>query len=132
MLVKEITYTDFNGEERKEKFYFNLTKAELMEMELEEEGGLGEMIKKIVETKNVPSIIKVFKKLILKAYGVKSADGKYFKKSAELADDFASTEAFSNLFMELATNADAASAFVNGIVPAGLNTTAALEEKASN
>ena len=80
MLKKTITYTDYNGVERKEDFYFNLTKAELMEMEMSTEGGLAERIQKVVDTKDVPSIIKIFKDLVLKAYGEKSADGKRFIK----------------------------------------------------
>lgn len=121
MLKKQIIYTDYNDVERKEDFYFNLSKAEVMEMELSTEGGLAEMIQKIVATQDIPSIVKVFKDLILKAYGEKSADGKRFIKIDEngvkLADKFAQTEAYSVLFMELATDADAAAAFVNGIVP---------------
>lgn len=117
MLKKTITYTDYNGVERKEDFYFNLTKAEIMEMEMSISGGLTEMINRIVAAQDAPAIIKVFKELVLKAYGVKSPDGKRFIKSDELATEFAQTEAYSQLFMELATDADAASAFVNGIVP---------------
>lgn len=121
MLKKTITYTDYNGLQRTEDFYFNLTKAEVMEMEMSTVGGMAEMIQKIVAAQDVPSIIKIFKDLILKAYGEKSADGKRFIKVNEygnrLADEFAQTEAYSQLFMELATDADAAAAFVNGIVP---------------
>ena len=117
MLKKTITYTDYNGVERKEDFYFNLTKAEIMEMEMSISGGLTEMINRIVAAQDAPAIVKIFKELILKAYGVKSPDGKRFIKSDELATEFAQTEAYSQLFMELATDADAASAFVNGIVP---------------
>lgn len=117
MLKKTITYTDYNGVERTESFYFNFTKAEIAEMELSTEGGLGERIQKIIEAKDTPTLVKIFKKLILDAYGVKSDDGKRFIKSKELSDEFAQTEAYSNLFMELATNSDSASAFVNGIVP---------------
>ena len=117
MLKKTITYTDYNGAERKEDFYFNLTKAEIMEMEMSTSGGLTEMINRIVAAQDAPAIIKIFKELVLKAYGVKSPDGKRFIKSDELATEFAQTEAYSQLFMELATDADAASAFVNGIVP---------------
>ena len=117
MLKKTITYTDYNGVERKEDFYFNLTKAEIMEMEMSTSGGLTEMINRIVAAHDAPAIIKIFKELVLKAYGVKSPDGKRFIKSDELATEFAQTEAYSQLFMELATDADAASAFVNGIVP---------------
>lgn len=117
MLKKTITYTDYNGNERTEDFYFNLTKAEIMEMELGTTGGLSEMIQRIVSAQDAPAIIKIFKELVLKAYGQKSADGKRFIKSDELSTEFAQTEAYSQLFMELATDADAAAKFVNGIVP---------------
>jgi hypothetical protein len=118
MLKKTFTYTDYNGVERTEDHYFNLSKAELMEMELSTTGGLAEMINKIVAAQDAPAIVKIFKELVLKAYGQKSADGRRFVKSKELSDEFAQTEAYSQLFMELATDADAASKFVNGIVPA--------------
>ena len=117
MLKKTITYTDYNDVERTEDFYFNLPKAELMEMEMGAVGGLSGMIEKIVSAKDAPAIIKVFKELVLKAYGEKSADGKRFIKSKEISDAFSQTEAYSQLFMELATDADAASKFVNGIAP---------------
>lgn len=117
MLKKTINYTDYNGMERKEDFYFNLNKAEVAEMELSTEGGLAEMIQKIVSSKDTPSIVKIFKDLILKAYGEKTPDGKRFVKSKELSEAFAQTEAYSELFMELATDAETASAFVNGIMP---------------
>ena len=117
MLKKTINYTDYNGMERTEDFYFNLNKAEVAEMELSTEGGLAEMIQKIVSSKDTPSIVKIFKDLILKAYGEKTPDGKRFVKSKELSDAFAQTEAYSELFMELATDAETASAFVNGIMP---------------
>lgn len=118
MLKKTITYNDYNDVERTEDFYFNLSKAEIMEMEMGTTGGLAEMINKIVQTQDAPAIIKVFKDLILKAYGERSADGKRFeKKNGALAEAFAETEAYSQLFMELATDADAAARFVNGIIP---------------
>ena len=117
MLKKTIKFTDYNGVERTEDHYFNLTEAEIMEMEMSVNGGLTEMINKIVSAQDSPSIIKMFKELILKAYGQKSADGRRFIKSEELRNEFAQTEAYSILFMELATDADAAAAFVNGIVP---------------
>lgn len=118
MLKKTITYFDYNDVERTEDFYFNLSKAEIMEMEMGTTGGLAEMINKIVQTQDAPAIIKVFKDLILKAYGERSADGKRFeKKNGILAEAFAETEAYSQLFMELATDADAAARFVNGIIP---------------
>lgn len=120
MLKKTIEYTDYNGLKRKEDFYFNLTKAEIMEMELSTTGGLAEMIQKIIDTQDTPQIIKLFKDLVLKAYGEKSADGKRFIKNDDIRDGFAQTEAYSELFMELATDANAAASFVNAIVPKDL------------
>jgi hypothetical protein len=121
MLKKTITYTDYNGNERTEDFYFNLSKAEVVEMEMSANGGLAETINRIVAAQDNASIIKIFKDLILKAYGEKSLDGKRFVKSEEISAAFSQTEAYSILFMELATNADAASKFVNGIVPNDAN-----------
>ena len=117
MLKKTITYTDYNGSERTEDFYFNLSKAEIMEMELSTTGGLAEMIQKIVSAQDSPAIVKIFKELLLKAYGEKSPDGKRFIKSDKISEAFSQTEAYSQLFMELATDAEAAANFVNGIVP---------------
>ena len=117
MIKKTITYVDYNDVERTEDFYFNLSKAELMEIEMSTSGGLVEMINRIVAAQDAPAIIKVFKDLILKAYGVKSLDGKRFEKSDKLRTEFEQTEAYSQLFMELSTDADAASKFVNGIMP---------------
>lgn len=120
MIKKTITYKDYNQVDRTEDFYFNLSKAEVMEMEMSTSGGLAEMITRIVAAQDQPAIIKIFKDLILKAYGEKSPDGKRFIKSEELSIAFSQTEAYSQLFMELATDAEAASAFVNGIVPADM------------
>ena len=117
MLKKTITYTDYNGLERTENFYFNLSKAEIAEMELTTVGGFAEMIQRVVDAQDQAAIVKIFKDLILKAYGEKSEDGKRFMKSNEISTAFAQTEAYSILFMELATDADSAAAFVNGIIP---------------
>ena len=117
MLKKSITYRDYNDVERTEDFYFNLTKAEIMEMELGTTGGFTEMVQKIIDTQDIPQIAKIFKDLVLKAYGEKSPDGRRFIKNDEIRDGFAQTEAYSDLFMELSTNPDAASAFINGIIP---------------
>ena len=117
MLKKIITYTDYNGVERTEPFYFNLSKAELMEMELGVTGGMTEMLNKIINAKDGPSLMKTFKEMIMKAYGVKSDDGKRLIKSEELSIAFTQTEAYSVLFMELITDDKAAADFVNGIIP---------------
>lgn len=117
MLKKTINYTDYDGNQRTEDFYFNLSKAEVAEMEMSTEGGLTKALEKIVAAQDGKRIIETFKELILKSYGEKSPDGKRFIKSQELREAFAQTEAFSDLFMELATDAEAAAAFVNGIIP---------------
>lgn len=118
MLKKTISYTDYNGTKRTEDFYFNLTKAEISEMELEIPGGMSEMLKRITAAQDTPTLVKIFKDLILRSYGIKSDDGRRFIKTKELKEEFSQTEAYSELFMELATNAESASAFVNGIIPA--------------
>ena len=115
-----ITYTDYDGNERTETFYFNLSKAEITEMELSVSGGFSESLKSIVEKKDVPNTIAVIKDLILRSYGVKSPDGKRFIKSKEISEEFEQTEAYSELFMKLLSNADYASAFMNSIIPADL------------
>lgn len=117
MLKKTITYTDYNGVDRTEDFYFNISKAEVAEMELGTAGGYVEMLKRIVAAQDSPSLVKIFKEFLLKAYGVKSDDGKRFIKSDELSTAFSQTEAYVNLYMELATDAEAASVFMNGVFP---------------
>lgn len=120
MLKKEITYVDYNDTERTESFYFNLSKAELAEMQLSANGGLETYINNIIEAKDGASMVQIFKDLILKAYGEKSPDGKRFIKSQEVSDGFAQTEAYSQLFMELITDDKAAAEFINGIMPKDL------------
>ena len=117
MLKKTIKYTDYDGNEREEDFYFNLSRAEVTEMELSKEGGMSEYIKKISATQNGPELIKLFKEIITKSYGEKSLDGKRFIKNKELTEAFIQTEAYSELFVELASNADEAVKFINGIMP---------------
>lgn len=121
MFKKTIEYVDYNGTERKEDFYFNLTNAEVTEMQLSTNGGLDKYIENIVAAQDSKQIIELFKDLICKSYGEKSLDGKFFLKEDEdghkLVNKFKATEAFSILYMELATNTEAATAFVNGITP---------------
>lgn len=121
MLKKTVSYTNFNDEEVTEDHYFHLSKAELVEMELSMEGGLSKHLQNLVESGDGGTIMKTFKTLLLDAYGKKSADGRSFIKTQEIKDEFASSEVYSQIFMELATNADAAAEFVNGIIPAGLD-----------
>ena len=120
MLKKTVTYVDYNGVERTEDFYFNLSKAEVTEMELSVEGGFSKMLEEIVKSNDNARILELFKEMVLKAYGEKSADGRRYIKSKELAEAFSQTEAYSEIFMELAMDEKAAAAFVNGIMPANL------------
>lgn len=117
MLVKEITYTDYNGVTRTEEFCFNLNKAELMEMELSQSGGMTTMLKQIISSRDIPKLIELFKKIILASYGVKDTDGKRFIKNEELTEAFKQTEAFSDLFMLLVSNDEEAAKFINGVIP---------------
>ena len=125
MVIEKIKYTDFNGLEREEEFMFNLTEAEITEMELTTDGGLSDSIKKIIAAQDTPEIIKVFKMLLLKSYGEKSADGRRFVKSEKLSEEFSQTNAYSQLFMKLATDDKAAVAFINGIMPDSMQEKAA-------
>lgn len=121
MLKKTVKYVDYNGVERTEDFYFNMTKAEITEMELSVEGGFSKMLQELVASKDNVKIVQLFKEMVLKAYGEKSPDGRRFVKSKELSEAFAQTEAYSEIFMELALNEEAAAAFINGIMPANLD-----------
>lgn len=120
MLTKTIEYTDYNGVTRKEDFYFNLTKAEILEMELSTAGGFSEYVQRIIDAQDTPTLIAIFKDLILKSYGVKSADGKRFIKNDAQTEEFIQTEAYSKFYIELATDDKASAAFINSIIPADM------------
>lgn len=121
MLKKTVNYVDYNGVERKEDFYFNLSKAEVTEMELSVNGGLSQMIQNIIDAKDNKQIMQMFKGIILKAYGEKSADGKRFVKSEEISKAFAETEAYSEIFMELLLDEQKAADFIKAILPVNLD-----------
>ena len=124
MLKKTITYNDYEGHERTEEYHFNLDEGEIMEMELSVSGGFSKMVEKIISEERHPELFQIFKELVLKAYGEKSGDGKYFLKEDEnghlLARKFMQTKAYSKLMMELTNDAKAASEFINGVMPAGM------------
>lgn len=117
MYKKTIKYEDFDGNEREEDFYFNLTEAELLDWELSSEGGLDALIDRVIKTKNIPVLMDIFKDVISRSYGVKSLDGKKFEKSPEILSDFRATNAYSWLFMKMAADADFALEFIRNIVP---------------
>lgn len=116
MLKITKTYTDFNDVEKTEDFFFHLTKAELLDMEMETEGGFVETVKAIANTKNTPELMKLFKKLLLKAYGEKTPDGG-FLKSEEILQKFMAKQAFSDIYVELATDDAKAAEFINKVIP---------------
>ena len=117
MIKKTVTYQDFNGVERTEDFYFNLTEAEIMELEIAEDGGFTSYIERLINAKDNATLMKVFKKLLLMSYGEKSADGRRFVKNKEITDAFAQSQAYSDIFMDLTVDDKAASDFINGIIP---------------
>jgi len=117
MLAKQITYVNFNGEEITETFYFNITKAEIIEMEVSHPGGYVDYLERIMNAKERSELIDAFTKLILSAYGEKSEDGRKFRKSKEISEDFHTSEAYSELLVELMSDEDKASEFVRAILP---------------
>lgn len=120
MIKKTIAFDDFNGNKVTEDFYFNLNKAEIAEMELSAKGGLGEYVKQIIKEEDGGKLVALFKELLVKSVGIRSEDGRQFIKKQEIIDYFTQSNAYSELFVELATNAEVASEFVNGVIPAGL------------
>lgn len=117
MIKKTVTYKDLNGKERTETFYFHYFESEIMDMEMSEEGGLAERIQRIIDAKDQASLLKVIKKFVIDAYGVKSDDGRRFTKSQEVKDAFVECPAYSKIYMELLTNDELAAEFVNKVVP---------------
>lgn len=125
MIKKTIAYTDFNGVQRAEDVYFNLTKAELMDMELTTEGGMAERLQRIIDANNGVEIYKTFKSFVRLAYGVKSADGRRFQKKDPvtgrlLFDEFEETEPYNVFFTEILTDTQKAIDFVNALIPEDL------------
>ena len=117
MIKKTVTYTDYNGEQRTETFYFHYTEAEILDMEMSEEGSFVDRIQRIIDAKDKTALMKLIKKFVIDAYGVKSEDGKRFMKNDELKTAFLECPAYSDIFMEMVTNDEIAAEFVNGVIP---------------
>lgn len=118
MVKKTITYIDYDGTERTEDFYFNLSEAEITEMQLSVEGGMRGYIEKIIAAKSQLELVKLFKEILLRSYGKKSLDGRLFVKNEANTAEFLANPAYSKIYMELVTDTDAATKFVNGLIPA--------------
>lgn len=129
MIKKTVTYKDFDGNERTEDFYFHLTEQELTEWELSVDGGLSGVLTRIINSKDNRKLVEIFKDLLIRSYGVKTPDGRGFVKNEDVLNDFKYTQAFSDIYMELATDDKAASEFVNGIIPVSLAAEARKEMK---
>lgn len=116
MFKKTITYVDYNGIERTEDFYFNLNKAEILELEMSVEGGLSAWGQAMINSHDTTAMMDLFKKIITSAYGVKSPDGRKFIKNDTVLNDFTQTEAYSELMTEFLTNTDSIAEFFNALV----------------
>ena len=116
MFIKTVKFEDLNGQEKKKECYFHFFESEIFEMELSEKGGFAETIYAMVRAEDTPTLTIILKDFILKAYGIKSPDGERFEKSPEISNAFSQTGAFSALYMELVTNDEAASEFINALI----------------
>lgn len=117
MLKKTYTYKDYNEVERTETFYFHFTEAEILDMEMSAEGGFAERVQRIIDAKDQAAMMKLIKKFVIDAYGVKSDDGRRFIKNDEVKTAFLECPAFSDIFMDMVTNDELAAEFVNGVIP---------------
>lgn len=115
-----MTYEDFNGESVTEDLYFNLSKAELLEMNFNARGGLVNYIEAIMNARDTQEIAEFFKLILVKSYGEKTPDGKHFMKTPEIAQKFQCSVPYSELYVKLSTDAAAASEFINSIIPKSL------------
>lgn len=121
MIKETITYTDYNGTERTEDFYFNMTKTELLRMEQDKSGSFSGVLEKFIKAKDNADLFDAIEKFIFKAYGEKSADGRQFKKSEEISESFFQSPAYEVLFDKLNGNSEYSYNFIMGIVPAELS-----------
>lgn len=132
MLKKRIAYIDFDGTEREEDFYFNLTKTELIKWNFSKEGGLEPLIKKIIDSKDNKELLAMYDELITMAYGIKTDDGKHFKKSSEITDEFKETNAYDQMFIEFLRKPEDFGAFIKGIIPEDVNNLIKEKENSTN
>ena len=117
MLKKTITYTDYDGMERTEDFWFNLSKTELTKLDAELPGGVLGVLRKIIDKKDRKALVDFIETLILRSYGEKTLDGKRFVKTPEMAEEFMQTPAYDELFMTILSDTDSQTSFINGVIP---------------
>lgn len=117
MLKKTITYTDYDGMERTEDFWFNLSKTELTKLDAELPGGVLGVLRKIIDKKDRKALVDFIETLILRSYGEKTLDGKRFVKTPDMAEEFMQTPAYDELFMSILSDTDSQTNFINGVIP---------------
>lgn len=116
MICEKVTYTDYNGTERTESYYFNLTEQELADLNFSTAGGIVKMIERTVNAKDEQEVGKLFKTFLDASYGEKSPDGRRFRKNAEILEDFRSSPAYSIIYMKLLTDMEEANRFLKGML----------------
>lgn len=117
MYTYSLKYKDFLGNEREEEFFFNMEPSELADWHFGREGGMDKHIEKIMKAKDRPELIRLFRELVDKSYGVLTDDGRYFRKNPEYLSEFKSTRAYSEIYLALASDAKLASEFIKGVMP---------------
>ena len=117
MLRRPVKYTDYEGNPATTICYFHLNKFEWLELETYTKGGLIENLENAIETNNAKKTIDLLKKIILRAYGEKNPETGAFEKDDDRAIRFSKTEAFSELFYELAYDESKSREFFLGLIP---------------
>lgn len=117
MLKKTITYVDYDGRERTEDFWFNLSKTELTKLDAELPGGVLGVLRKIIDKQDRKALVDFIETLILRSYGEKTPDGKRFVKTIDMAEEFMQTPAYDVLFMSILSDTDSQTSFINGVIP---------------
>lgn len=122
MFKTTINYVDFDGVSREEDLYFNLTKMEMMDLELSVEGGFSNKLQELLNNNNSFEMFEIIKTFINKSYGVKSDDGRKFIKNDEVLNDFLQSAVYDEFVTSLITNEDNMNSFIIGIMPPIPNT----------
>jgi hypothetical protein len=118
MLKKTVTFEDLDGNEVTEDFYFHLSKADIIEMEASEQGGMAQHLAAMIATNDNGQILSAVKLILERTVGRRSEDGRRFERSKEITEAFMQSDAYSVVFMDLVTDAAKAAEFFKGVIPA--------------
>ena len=116
MLKKIVKYIDFNGNERSDTLYFNLTDVEVARLEVKFPGGLEKYINNFNAEERPDEILDLFETVLEMSYGIKSEDGRHFRKPPENTRDFMESAVYTKIFFELLSDADVAADFFKAVV----------------